>query len=254
MKKTALFLIIAALITSCSRVDLSKDETAMSYIISYDFSQTQQSDKKNIKLIKQAVYDYPDKNPGLEREQVYSAYFNHLEEIKKNNIIIDRKAYIKGVIDSLNSQNPAIKPERINIIRNRYYNIISSKITVKTPEFEKSLKKRSDLISTKNGLFYKIIRQGSGPTPADSDRVTVHMIGSLPGGYEFSNTRIKQRPVQFYLKKTIKGMNEGIQLMKTGSHYIFYIPPKLAYGNKQKGIIPADSYIIYEIELLNVEK
>jgi FKBP-type peptidyl-prolyl cis-trans isomerase FkpA len=173
--------------------------------------------------------------------------------MKKNNIIIDRKAYIKGVIDSLNSQNPAIEPERINIIRNRYYNIISSKITVKTPEFEKSLKKRSDLISTKSGLFYKISRQGSGPTPADSDRVTVHMIGSLPGDMNFP-IPYKTKACSVYLKKTIKGMNEGIQLMKTGSHYIFYIPPKLAYGNKQKGIIPADSYIIYEIELLNVEK
>lgn len=241
-------------ITSCSGVDLSTDEAAMSYVISYDFAQSQRFDVKNLKMITKAVKDFPEKNPDFTDEAAYASCFKHMERLKRNNIIIDKKSYLKGFNDSISGKKPEIDPERLKVIKNKYYNIISSKNSISTEEFEKILKNDKSLLRTKTGLYYKTIKQGDGQTPMESDRITAHMIGQLPNGYEFSNTYLKQTPVQFYVKTTVKGMIEGLQLMKTGSRFIFYIPPKLAYGDKQKGIIPANSYIVYELELLEIKQ
>jgi len=253
MKKPQFLATFAALIISCSGPDLSNDEAAMSYMLSYDFIQSQGPEVKNIKMIKKAVNDFPVGNAVYSDNAAYAACFKHLEDLKGYNIIINKKNYLKGIDDSMEGVKSKIEPERIKTIRTKYYNIISSGITITTEEFEKKLKNDKSLTRTKTGLYYKIIRKGDGSTPTISSRVTVNMIGQLPNGFEFSNTYLKQTPVQFYVKATIKGMTEGLGLMKTGSRYVFYIPPSLGYGNKSKGVIPADSYIIYEIELLKVE-
>lgn len=254
MKKIILLLIILPLITSCSGVDLSTDEDAMSYLISYDFAQSQRFESGKLKMIAEAVKNYPEMNSDYSNDVSYAACFKHLVGLKSSNIIIDKKSYLKGFEDSIKGIKSAIDPERANVIRNKYYNIISSKNTISTEEFEKSLKNDKIINRTNSGLYYKIIKQGNGQNPGKSDRITAHMIGRLPNGYEFSNTYLKQTPVQFYINTTINGMIEGLQLMKAGSRYVFYIPPKLGYGGKQKGIIPANSYMVYEIELLDVKK
>lgn len=250
MKKINLFFIILPVIISCSAVDLSTDEAAMSYLIAYDFVHSQSFNVKDLKIITKAVKDFPEKNSA---DAGYTSCFKHLEELKKNNIIINKKCYLKGFEDSLKGKKSEINTERSGLIRNKYYNIISSQRTVTTEEFKKFLQNDKSLTRTKTGLFYKIIKRGEGKMPGISDRITAHMIGRLPNGYEFSNTYLRQAPVQFYVKTTVKGIIEGLQLMKTGSRFLFYIPPELAYGDKQKGIIPANSYIVYELELLEVK-
>jgi FKBP-type peptidyl-prolyl cis-trans isomerase len=253
MKKSIiLIVIISVLFTGCGP-DLSTDEAAMSYMIAYDFIKSQGTEIKNIKMIIRAVNDFPEKNASYSNDAAYLACFKHLEELKNYKIIINKKNYLKGAEDSIKGKKSGIDPERTKIIRNKFNNIISSNITITTDEFHKRLRDDKRLKRTGTGLYYKIITQGDGPAPSNSSRVTVNMIGQLPNGFEFTNTYLKQTPVQFYLKATIKGMAEGLSLMKTGSRYIFYIPPALGYGSKSKGVIPADSYIIYEIELLRVE-
>ena len=253
MKKLIILItVISVTITGCGP-DLSTDEAAMSYMLSYDFIKSQNTDIQNIKMIKKAVNDYPEQNTAYSNDAAYTACFKHLEELKKYNIIVNRKNYLKGAEDAIKGEQSKIDPERIKIIRNKFNNIISSNITITTEEFEKRLRDDKRLTRTGTGLYYKIITQGNGTLPSISSRVTVNMIGQLPNGFEFTNTYLKRTPVQFYVKATIKGMAEGLGLMKTGSRYVFYIPPSLGYGNKSKGVIPADSYIIYEIELLKVE-
>lgn len=252
MKKPFIIIVILAGLFSACGPDLSTDEAAMSYMVSYDFVKSQSPDIKNFKMIKKAVNDFPEKNTAYSNDPAYIACFKHLEELKNYKIIINKNNYLKGAEDSIEGKKSKIDTGRIKIIRNKFNNIISSNITVTTEEFEKRLRDDKNLIRTGSGLYYKVIKQGNGPVPSTSSRITVNMIGQLPNGFEFTNTYLKQTPVQFYVKTTIKGMAEGLGLMKTGSRYIFYIPPSLGYGSKSKGIIPADSYIIYEIELLNV--
>lgn len=238
---------------ACSGTDFSSDEKAISYMASYDFVQTQKFDANSLDAIKKALKDFPERDNSFINNE-YAACFSHLETLKQHNIIIHKKNYIKGAADSIAGVKPVLDARRVMIIRDNYNNIMSSKKVITTEEFEKQLKYDSTIRRTISGLYYKIIKDGEGQSPVISSRVTVNMTGKLPNGFIITNTRTKLTPVQFYIKATIKGMAEGLCMMKKGGHYIFYIPPKLGYENMQKGQIPPNSYLIFDIELLDIQK
>ena len=107
-----------------------------------------------------------------------------------------------------------------------------------------------------SGLQYKVIQEGNGPKPAETDNVIVHYIGTTINGTEFNNTVKEEQPFEFSLAGgVIQGWLEGVQLMSVGSKYIFYIPYDLAYGEGGRpGVIDPYATLIFEIELLEIVK
>ncbi len=107
--------------------------------------------------------------------------------------------------------------------------------------------------TTESGLQYEVIEEGSGDNPAASDRVTVHYTGTLIDGTVFDSSRERGQPATFALNQVIPGWTEGLQLMKEGAHYKFYIPSELAYGERGAGdVIEPGSTLIFDVELLEV--
>ena len=94
----------------------------------------------------------------------------------------------------------------------------------------------------------------NGARPSAQDRVKVDYIGTFEDGTEFDSSYKRSQAVVFPLKNLIKGWIEGLQLMKVGSIYRFVIPPELAYGDKAQAQIPANSTLVFEVELLEIEK
>ena len=106
---------------------------------------------------------------------------------------------------------------------------------------------------TESGLQYKVITEGTGPKPTESDNVKVHYVLSLIDGTELENSVQSGQPFPFSLAGgVIAGWIEGVQLMNVGSKYVFYIPYKLAYGAAGRGTIEPFSTLIFEIELLEI--
>lgn len=105
-----------------------------------------------------------------------------------------------------------------------------------------------------NGLQYKVIKQGSGKTPTAADKVKTHYRGTLIDGTEFDSSYKRGKPAEFGVKAVIKGWTEALQLMKEGDKWELYIPANLAYGERARPTIPANSTLIFEIELLEVVK
>ena len=110
-----------------------------------------------------------------------------------------------------------------------------------------------DAITTESGLQYKILVPGKGRKPAAKNRVSVHYRGLLLDGSEFDSSYSGDEPVTLSLKRVIKGWTEGIQLMPTGSVFVFLIPPELAYGEKGGGPIPPNATLIFEVELFGIK-
>jgi len=111
--------------------------------------------------------------------------------------------------------------------------------------------KKEGVITTESGLQYKVIKEGDGQTPSESDVVSVHYKGTLINGHEFDNSIERGEPITFPLNRVIKGWTEGIQLMKEGGKAILYIPHDLAYGERGAGdVIAPYSVLIFEVELL----
>lgn len=103
-------------------------------------------------------------------------------------------------------------------------------------------------------LQYKVVTEGTGSTPKSNDVVKVNYRGTLINGKEFDSSAKAGQPATFPLNRVIKGWTEGLQLMKVGSKYEFYIPPDLAYGDNGSGpLIEPGSTLIFEVELLSAE-
>ena len=108
--------------------------------------------------------------------------------------------------------------------------------------------------STMSGLQYKETLTGNGITPDANDRVTVHYHGTLTDGTIFDSSIQRGQPATFALNQVIAGWTEGLQLMKEGGKTTFYIPHALAYGSRAIGTIPSFSTLIYEVQLIKVER
>ncbi len=107
--------------------------------------------------------------------------------------------------------------------------------------------------TTASGLQYKVLQAGAGRSPKATDTVQVHYRGTLINGTEFDSSYKRKKPAEFPLNRVIPGWTEGVQLMKEGAKFQFFIPSKLAYGSKGAGAkIKPDETLVFEIELLKV--
>ena len=113
---------------------------------------------------------------------------------------------------------------------------------------------KEGVTTTESGLQYEVIKMGRGKKPAATDRVKVHYHGTLTDGTVFDSSVERGEPTSFGLNQVIKGWTEGLQLMPVGSKFRFYIPQELGYGAQAAGSIPPYSTLIFEVELLSIEK
>ena len=107
-----------------------------------------------------------------------------------------------------------------------------------------------------SGLEYRLLKNGSGPSPIASDVVRVHYRGTFPDGREFDSSIARGQPAEFPLNRVIKCWTEGVQKMKVGGKAKLVCPPAIAYGERGTpgGPIPPNATLIFEIELLDIVK
>lgn len=115
-------------------------------------------------------------------------------------------------------------------------------------------KTKEGVVTTESGLQYKVIKAGKGEIPTDKSTVKVHYKGTLIDGTEFDSSYSRNAPATFRTTQVIKGWTEALQLMPVGSKWELYIPQELAYGTRETGKIKPFSALIFEVELLGIEK
>jgi FKBP-type peptidyl-prolyl cis-trans isomerase FklB len=115
-------------------------------------------------------------------------------------------------------------------------------------------KNKPGVKTTADGLQYKVLKEGTGPQPKATDNVTVNYEGKSIDGTVFDSSYKRGEPATFMLNAVIKGWTEGLQLMKVGSKYQFFIPADLAYGDRAPGPdIKPNSTLIFDVELLGIK-
>jgi FKBP-type peptidyl-prolyl cis-trans isomerase FklB len=115
-------------------------------------------------------------------------------------------------------------------------------------------KTKEGVKTTASGLQYKILIQGTGAVPTTESNVKVHYKGTLINGTEFDSSLKRNEPTTFRANQVIKGWTEALSIMPVGSKWELYIPQELAYGSKDSGQIKPFSALIFEVELLGIEK
>tara|TARA_B100000427_G_scaffold79502_1_gene64836 strand:- start:434 stop:1120 length:687 start_codon:yes stop_codon:yes gene_type:complete len=199
------------------------------------------------------------------QKQSYSYGYLMGRDLSQKEADIDVKALSAGIKDGLKDKQQlsdgdmqaALKTLE-ETLRQKYTEKMMEQRTVNAQASEAFLsqnKTKEGVKELKSGLQYKIIKNGNGNIPKEDDNVTVHYRGTLIDGTEFDSSYKRNQPAEFKLNQVIKGWTEGLQLMKEGSKWEFYIPSSLAYGpNGAGGMIGPNQALIFEVELIRVNK
>ena len=126
------------------------------------------------------------------------------------------------------------------------------KMSEEGKKFLEENKTKPGVNTTSSGLQYKVLKEGTGRSPSATDKVEVHYRGTFIDGKEFDSSYKRNESITFPLNGVIKGWTEGVQLMKEGAEYEFYIPPELGYGSSGTSGIPPNSVLVFKVELIKV--
>ena len=111
------------------------------------------------------------------------------------------------------------------------------------------------VVTTASGIVITTLKEGKGENPKATDTVKVHYRGTLTNGKEFDSSYKRNEPTSFPLNRVIPCWTETLQTMKPGGKVKIVCPPELAYGAREiPGVIPANSTLIFEVELLEIAK
>lgn len=178
----------------------------------------------------------------------------------------DRAAFTQAVNDTMDGKEPQMKAEDAAQVKQTFFQQRAAKEAekrqaaaaenkAKGEKFLAENAKKDGVKVTDSGLQYMVLTEGDGDKPTATDKVKVHYEGTLIDGTVFDSSYKRGQPITFQLNGVIKGWTEGLQLMPVGSKYKLFIPSELAYGERGAGnAIGPDSTLIFEVELLGIEK
>jgi FKBP-type peptidyl-prolyl cis-trans isomerase len=169
---------------------------------------------------------------------------------------VNAELIAKGIMEVMKNDS-AVSMQDANMYLSSYFNQLREQIgkdnIEKGKKFLEDNKRKSGVTETPSGLQIKVIQEGTGKSPLESDRVKCHYRGRLLDGEQFDSSYDRGQPAEFSLQGVIRGWTEGLQLMKEGGKYELYVPSELAYGPRGGGqTIGPNETLIFEIELLEI--
>lgn len=172
---------------------------------------------------------------------------------------IDVESFADAVRSVFDRTEPEMPVEEAHKLINGYLQKLQSKVEERAKsegrQFLDANRQKAGVKVTASGLQYVVEKEGTGAQPAATDEVTVHYTGKLLDGTVFDSSVKRGEPATFPLNRVIPGWTEGLQLMKEGARYTFFIPSELAYGAQGvPNAIPPHSTLVFDVELIKVKK
>jgi len=183
----------------------------------------------------------------------YSVGYQIGSDFKRKGVAINPDALIQGIKDALSGENTLMTPQE------RRATLVSLQQQMAAWQAEEYRREGRDFLAenarkegvrtTKSGLQYIVLKEGTGKSPGSTDTVTVNYRGTLIDGQEFDSSYRRGQPATFRVDRVIAGWTEALQMMQEGARWQLFIPADLAYG--KKGNL-ADRTLIFEVELISV--
>lgn len=190
----------------------------------------------------------------------YSLGVNVGKNIKQQGLKeINTEAFAQAIADVYADNTLLIDDEEAGATLQSYFQKLEEeKFAANIEEGKKFLemnKQNEGVVELPSGLQYQVITEGNGPKPGPTDKVKTHYHGTLLDGTVFDSSVDRGEPISFPVNGVIKGWTEALQLMSVGSKWKLFIPSDLAYGARGAGgAIGPHSTLIFEVELLDIEK
>lgn len=278
MKKIITTVILAAVVVSCNKsggslgtVDkLENNDQKAGYAYGMNigeqvmgYSESLKEDSLNYDELQKGLNDYLSGNvktrdsytSGMQIGKTIQDFL----KMQKLEGVVDQKYIVQGLMDVLKKKkDPLFAKDSIDAFMRQYMQDNVTKIQTTNKEkgtkFLEEKKKDSKVKATESGLLYEVVTEGTGAMPTENSIVEVNYTGKTADGKEFDASK-KGEPAKFPLRNVIAGWKEGLQLMKIGSKYKFYIPSELAYGEygDQSGKIGPNEVLVFDVELISAE-
>lgn len=201
---------------------------------------------------------------GQKAKESYSLGYQFGQYLKEQGLEIDLKLYTSAIKDALGDKKPRLTKDeirqtiaelqkRVAAAEQKNQEKKAARNLAEGKAFLEENKKKDGVKTLPSGLQYKVMKDGDGPIPKATDTVKVKYRCTLIDGTELDSSRSEQ-PITAPVASMIKGWSEALQLMKVGDKWQIFIPPDLAYGEKPYGLVPGNSTLIFELELVSIEK
>lgn len=197
------------------------------------------------------------------REASYGLGFAFGQELRRRPGALDHPAILAGLRDALAGAAPRVSPERMRaalatlekrlwVLEQRQRRDEAGRARAEGEAFLARNAAAPGVVVLPSGLQYRVLREGGGPTPGPTDLVTLRYRGTLVDGTEFDASERRGGPTTVHVQGVMRGWSEALQRMRAGSRWELVIPPRLAYGERRFGRIPAESTLVFDLELLSV--
>lgn len=207
--------------------------------------------------------EQPVQNNPKEKES-YSVGYSFGRLIKGQGVAYDLEQLVAGTRDAYGGKGSRISEEEMKSILKELEKKIFISVQKQYQEngvrnqeagraFLAENRTKAGVKTLPSGIQYKVLREGTGPSPKAADLVTVHFRGALIDGTEFDSSYRRGEPQSVHVQEVMPAWTEPLQLMQVGSKWQIFVPAELAYGKRPFGRIPSNSTLIFEIELLNIE-
>ncbi len=187
-----------------------------------------------------------DTTQKIDTDQLLSGLIGTLKNQQLAISKMDAGSYVQNKIEYAQEQSQ--KKSEADL-KNQYQEDID-----KGEKFLQENAEREGVVVLPSGLQYEIIKKGTGAIPTETDQVKVHYHGTLMDGTVFDSSVDRNEPAVFGVTQVIPGWTEALKLMPVGSKWKVYVPYSLGYGAEDRGTIKPFSLLIFDVELLGIEK
>lgn len=175
-------------------------------------------------------------------------------QIKADDVEVNAAMVARGLLDALAGKELALTDEQMTKAFTEFQKVFEQQVAQRTAAFLADNAKQEGVVVLPSGLQYKVIQQGTGPQPKETDTVRVHYHGTFINGKVFDSSKQRGEPAEFQVNGVIKGWTEALQLMHVGDVWQLVIPADLAYGKEGNQVIPPNTTLMFQVELLEIVK
>jgi len=195
----------------------------------------------------------------------YALGMNFGENLRKQGLDLDPAVFARAFAESFNGGKTAMTDQEMQTLLTAAGQEIRKKQAAQQAEKGTAAQKEGDaflaanktkegVVTLPSGLQYKILKTGTGDKPTADDTVVCNYKGTLINGTEFDASEKHGGPLTFPVKGVIAGWTEALQLMPVGSKWQLFVPSNLAYGPQGPGEIGPNATLIFEVELVSIQK
>jgi FKBP-type peptidyl-prolyl cis-trans isomerase len=195
----------------------------------------------------------------------YAIGYNLGKDFADKNMDVDIATVVRALQDASSNRPPAVPEAQmaasLEAMQNRMleqarseFERISAENKAKSNQFLAANRAKAGVTTMQSGIQYRVIDEGSGGRPAASSEVKMHFRGSLHTGQEFASTYQGNQPVSMKVNEApLRGLQEVIPLMKTGSRWEVFIPSELAYGDSPRSPVGPGQAVVFDVTLIEFQ-